>query len=142
MLIRDCVHSGLCPFGMVSIRDGVHSGLCPFGMVSIRDCVHSGWCPFGMVSIRDRVIRDCVFWDCIHLGNCPDTAGFTLACQKQNCGNLKLDDKFNCSHCQCICCSHSFVNKFTFIRHLKGNVNESNVTILSNNIYSNEHLLV
>ena len=43
---------------MVSIRDGVHSGWYPFGIVSIRDCVHSGWCPFGIVSIRD-----CVFWD-------------------------------------------------------------------------------
>ena len=39
MLIRDGVHSGLCPFGMVSIRDGVHSGLC------LWDCVHSGNCP-------------------------------------------------------------------------------------------------
>ena len=76
MLIRDCairdyVHSGWCPFGMVSIRDGVHSGWCPFGMVSIRDGVHSGWCPFGMVSIRDGVwcpfgivsIQNCVFRD-------------------------------------------------------------------------------
>ena len=53
MLIRDCVHSGWCLFGIVSIRDCVHSGLCPFGMVPIRDCVHSGLCPFGMVSIRD-----------------------------------------------------------------------------------------
>ena len=52
MLIRDCVHSGSCPFGIVSIRDGVHSGLCPFGMVSIRDC-----------AFRNRV----------HWGNCPDT---------------------------------------------------------------------
>ena len=59
--IRDCVHSGWCPFRMVSIRDGVHSGLCPFGIVSIRDCVHSGLCPFGMVSIRD----------CVHSGWCP-----------------------------------------------------------------------
>ena len=55
MLIRDRVHSGLCPFGIVSIRDGVHSGWYPFGMVSIRDCVHSGLCPFGIASIRDRV---------------------------------------------------------------------------------------
>ena len=39
MLIRDCVHSGLCPFGMASFRDCVHSGLCPFGIVSIRDRV-------------------------------------------------------------------------------------------------------
>ena len=31
MLIRDRVHSGLRPFGMVSIRDGVHSELCFFG---------------------------------------------------------------------------------------------------------------
>ena len=59
--IRDCVHSGLCPFGIVSIRDCVHSGLCPFGIVSIRDCVHSGLCPFGMVSLRD----------CVHSGWCP-----------------------------------------------------------------------
>ena len=44
MLIRDRVHSRLCPFGMVSIRDCVHSGWCPFGIVSIRDCVHSGSC--------------------------------------------------------------------------------------------------
>ena len=66
MLIRDCVHSGLChsgwcPFGMVSIRDRVHSGLCPFGMVSIRDRVLSGSCPFGIVCIRD----------CVHSGLCP-----------------------------------------------------------------------
>ena len=27
MFIRDCVLSGWCPFGIVSIRDGVHSGL-------------------------------------------------------------------------------------------------------------------
>ena len=39
MSIRDCVLSGLCPFGIVSFRDCVHSGLCPFGIVSIRDCV-------------------------------------------------------------------------------------------------------
>ena len=68
MLIRDCVHSGLCPFWIVSIGDCVHSGLCPFGIVSIRDgairdCaigdgVHWGLCPFGMVSIGDRVFRD------------------------------------------------------------------------------------
>ena len=89
--IRDGVHSGLCPFGMVPIRDycvhsrllcpfginasiwdycvhsgllcpfGIHLGWCPFEMVSIRDCVHSGLCPFGMVSIRDGV----------HSGWCP-----------------------------------------------------------------------
>ena len=93
MLIRDCVHSGLCPFGIVSIRDCVLSGWCPFGIVSIGDGVHWGWCPFGMVSIRDGVhsglcpfgivsIRDCVhsglcpfgmvsIRDCVHSGLCP-----------------------------------------------------------------------
>ena len=77
MLIRDCVHSGWCPFGIVSIRDCVHSGLCPFGIVSIRDCVHSGWCPFGIVSFRDCVhSRWCPFGivfirDCVHSGWCP-----------------------------------------------------------------------
>ena len=70
MLLRDCVHSewctfgivsfGIvsvrdCPFGIVFIRNGVHSEWSPFGMVFIRDCVHSGLCPFGMVSIRDRI---------------------------------------------------------------------------------------
>ena len=94
MLIRDCVHSGWCPFGIVSFRDCVHSGLCPFGIVSIRDCVHSGWCPFEMVSIRDGVhsgwrpfgivsIRDCVFRDCVHSGKCPDTHPDRL--QNQSC---------------------------------------------------------
>ena len=77
--IQDCVHSGWCPFGMVSIRDGVHSGWCPFGMVSIRDDFHLGWCPFGMVSIPDGVHSGlCPFGivsirDCVHSGNCPDT---------------------------------------------------------------------
>ena len=47
--IRDCVHSGSCPFGNMS-----------FGIVSIRDGVYSGWCIFGNVSIRY-----CVFWDCV-----------------------------------------------------------------------------
>ena len=75
--IRDCVHSGLCTFGIVSIRDCVHSGLCPFGIVSIRDCAHSGWCPFGMVSIRDGVHSGwCPFGivsirDGVHSGLCP-----------------------------------------------------------------------
>ena len=65
--IRDCVHSGLCPFGIVSIRDGVHSGLCPFGMVSIRDCVHSEWCSFGIVSFGIVSIRDGVYsGNCLH----------------------------------------------------------------------------
>ena len=59
--IRDCVHSGLCPFGMVFIRDGLRSGCCSFGIVSIRDCVHLELCPFGIVSIRDGV----------HSGWCP-----------------------------------------------------------------------
>ena len=45
MLIRDGV----------SIRDGVHSGSYPFGIVSTRDRVHSGLCLFGIVPIRDRV---------------------------------------------------------------------------------------
>ena len=61
MLIRDCVHSGLCPFGIVYFRNGVHSGLYPFGIVSIRDCAHSGLCPFGIVSIQDGA----------HSGWCP-----------------------------------------------------------------------
>ena len=61
MSIRDRVHSGLCPFGIVSIRNCVHSGWCPFGMVSIRDGVHSRWCPFEMVPIRD----------CVHSGLYP-----------------------------------------------------------------------
>ena len=39
----------------MSIRDGVHSGWCPFGIVSIRDGVHLGLCPSGMAPIRDRV---------------------------------------------------------------------------------------
>ena len=39
------------------IRDGVHLGWCPFGMVSIRDGVHSGWCPFGIVSFRIMSFR-------------------------------------------------------------------------------------
>ena len=69
--IRDGVHSGWCPFGMVSIRNGVHSEWCPFGIVSIRNCpfgmvsiwdgVHLGWCPFGMVYISN----------CVHSGLCP-----------------------------------------------------------------------
>ena len=80
MLNRDCdiwdgvhsgrVHSGLRPFGIVSIRDHihwgwcVHSGLCPFRIVSIRngvsirDGAHLGWCPFGMMSIKSGAIRD------------------------------------------------------------------------------------
>ena len=59
---------GWCSFGIVPIRDGVHSGLCPFGMVLFRlsGLCHSGWCPFGMVSI----------WDGVHSGlslsgSCP-----------------------------------------------------------------------
>ena len=54
-----------CPFGIVSIRDGVHLGWYPFGIVSIRGCairdsVHSGLSPFGIVSIQDRV-QDPIF---------------------------------------------------------------------------------
>ena len=41
VFIRGCVHSGLCPFGMVSIRDG-----------AIRDG-----------AIRDGAIRDYIFRD-------------------------------------------------------------------------------
>ena len=40
-LIRDGVHSGWCPFGMMPIRDDVCSGLCSFGIVFIRDGVHA-----------------------------------------------------------------------------------------------------
>ena len=82
--IRDCVHSGLSPFGIVSIWNHVHSGLYPFGMMSIRDGVHSGWYSFGIVSIWNGVhsglcpfgivsIWNYVFRDRAHSVNCPDT---------------------------------------------------------------------
>ena len=73
----DGVHSGWCPFGIVSIWDGVHSGWCLFGIVSIRDCVHSGLCPFEIVSVGDFVHSGlCPFGivsirDCVHSGWCP-----------------------------------------------------------------------
>ena len=72
--IRECAHSGLCPFGIVFIWECVHSGLChsglcPFRIVSIRDCVHLGLChlglcpfgivPFGIVPFGIAEIRDC-----------------------------------------------------------------------------------
>ena len=63
--IRDGVHSGWYPLGMVSIGDGVHLGL-----MSIRDRVHSGLCPFGLVSIQNGV----------HSGNCPDILFDTMIC--------------------------------------------------------------
>ena len=44
------------------IWDCVHSGLCPFGTASIQDCVHLGWCPFGPFGI---VFFEIFYW--IHL---------------------------------------------------------------------------
>ena len=49
MLIRDGVHSGQCPFGIVL-----------FGIVPIRDCVHSGSCT-GSVLL---VVSDFLFVAC------------------------------------------------------------------------------
>ena len=51
---NNCIYSGLCIFGIVSIemvsnQNRVHSGKCPFGIVSIRDRVRLGSFPFGIV---------------------------------------------------------------------------------------------
>ena len=46
------------------IRDRVHLGWCPFGIVFIGDGTDSGWCPFRIV---------CLFRDRVYLGNCQES---------------------------------------------------------------------
>ena len=65
--IRDCVYSGLCPFGIVSIWDYVYSGWCPNGIVSTRDCVKDpslcdGNTPFLLVNnCSKKNFKNCVY---------------------------------------------------------------------------------